>query len=232
MSDVLFVSAIIPLYNAMPYFREAIESVRNQTRAPDELIVIDDGSTDGSGLIAREDPGIIYIRQRNQGPSSARNTGIKAARGNVIAFLDADDLWPKNKLEIQVQYLVENPSVDIVLGHIQLLKMKKEENVIKFQEYLSPRTGPLIGCAIQKKETFLKAGNFDENLPDSEDLDWFLRAKDNGLCLKTIEPVTLFYRLHDTNMTHNKTIHDFKIPQVIKQSLDRRKNLKKIDPKI
>ncbi len=89
------ISAVIPLYNKGPHIQRTLDSVRSQTAPPREVIVVDDGSTDGGGEVARSwaDPRLIYIRQDNQGEGAARNRGIDAAGGELIAFLDADDAW-------------------------------------------------------------------------------------------------------------------------------------------
>jgi len=96
------VSVVIPVYNAEPFLREALDSVLAQDYEPFEVIVVDDGSTDGSGTIARSYPEVRYLRQENQGPAVARNAGIAAAQGEFLAFFDADDVMLPNKLSVQV----------------------------------------------------------------------------------------------------------------------------------
>jgi glycosyltransferase involved in cell wall biosynthesis len=108
------VSVIIPVYNGERYLAAAIQSVLEQTLPPDEIIVVDDGSTDGTaaivtGLAGASPLPIHYIHQQNQGPSAARNRGLRAARSGLVAFLDADDIWDLRKQEIQVAYLAANP---------------------------------------------------------------------------------------------------------------------------
>src|SRR5579871_1893267 len=106
MSD-LSTSVIIPVYNAEAFLAQAVESVRRQTVKPLEIIVVDDGSTDNSAQVAaRLD--VHYIYQPNRGPAAARNRALTAARGQFIAFLDADDLWPDNKLAMQTEILTQD----------------------------------------------------------------------------------------------------------------------------
>ncbi|MEW6600605.1 MAG: glycosyltransferase family 2 protein [Nitrospirota bacterium] len=108
MADIPVVSVIIPLYNKRPYVKRAIESVRQQTFSRWELIIVDDGSTDGSAdEIPADDPRIRILRQTNRGPSSARNRGIEAAQGEVITFLDADDYYYPGKLKEETDLLLK-----------------------------------------------------------------------------------------------------------------------------
>src|SRR5262245_42249310 len=109
------VSVVMPVYNGERHLREAIDSVLRQTHRNLELIVVDDGSTDGSAEIARAfGDQVRLIRQANVGSAVARNVGIASARGEFVAFIDADDGWVSNKLELQVRYLVEHPDVGMV----------------------------------------------------------------------------------------------------------------------
>src|SRR4030065_572228 len=104
------VSVVIPCYNNISYLRECLDSVLNQTLTDYEVILIDDGSTDGtSEIIQSYLPRIKYLRQPNQGPAAARNAGIEAASGECIAFPEADDLWYPEKLEVQLKFMEANP---------------------------------------------------------------------------------------------------------------------------
>src|SRR5512135_2005660 len=114
------VSIILPVYNGERYVSQAIESVLSQTYVPTELIVVDDGSIDNSASIARSYKEVHFIRQSNQGVAVARNSGIAAARGTIIAFIDQDDLWTPNKLDVQVHYLLKNPGVQYVNAWVKL----------------------------------------------------------------------------------------------------------------
>lgn len=115
-SDRAVVSVIIPSYNSAAFLRDAVDSVLAQTRPPDEIIVVDDGSQDDTAQICAAWAGRVrYIRQENRGASAARNTGIAAAVGDWLAFLDADDLWDEEKLELQLAALVQNPAADFAV---------------------------------------------------------------------------------------------------------------------
>src|SRR5436309_7380613 len=109
------VSVIIPVFNGERYIRQTIESVLAQTYRDFELLVIDDGSTDGTAEAVKEyEKDLRYVHQGNGGASKARNQGIRFSQGKYIAFLDADDLWEPEKLTIQVEFLERNPKIGLV----------------------------------------------------------------------------------------------------------------------
>lgn len=183
------VSAIIPLYNQQATIVEAIESVLAQTRPVDEIVVIDDGSTDGSGDVVAQRYGdearMRLIRQVNRGPSAARNTGIRAARSSLLAFLDADDLWLPERIEKQVTVMEEDPSCmfifTAVIHHNERLNFTvvEGENVDK-ETYLQKTFFPedlLVNpsSVMVRREVFDEVGCFDESLRQCEDTDMWLR---------------------------------------------------------
>ncbi|MDQ7045188.1 MAG: glycosyltransferase family A protein, partial [Sulfurimonas sp.] len=105
------ISVVIPTYNRYDFLKRALASVYTQTHLPDEVIVIDDGSTDKTSEIQKDFPQIIYIYQKNAGVSSARNLGIKNAKYEWIAFLDSDDTWDEDKLKKQIEFHTNNPEI-------------------------------------------------------------------------------------------------------------------------
>ena len=116
MSSAPLVSVIVAVHNGERFLRPALESLFAQDHEPFEVVFVDDGSQDGSADIAREFPDLRYMYQENQGLAAARNAGLRLARGELVAYLDDDDLLPPHKLSRQVRYLVENPDVGCVLG--------------------------------------------------------------------------------------------------------------------
>ena len=121
------ISVIIPTYNSAVFLPEAVESVLSQTFLPQEVIVVDDGSTDNTeDVLEPFRRRIHYIRQENQGPAVARNRGIAEAKGDLIAFLDADDVWVPEKTEIQVKVLRENPRIGLVHSYFDRLDMAEQ----------------------------------------------------------------------------------------------------------
>lgn len=229
------VSVIIPVYNGEKFLAEAINNVIAQNYQPLEIIVVDDGSTDKTAQIATEFREVIhYIYQENQGPATARNTGIKLAQGEIIAFLDVDDLWSENKLQIQVNYLVNNPNIALVQGLIQQRKITgfTEENKPIFVKVHEPYNYINIGSAIYRKSVFEQIGLFDERMKYGEDVDWFFRAWENNIAKVVLEEVTLFYHQHNHNMTKDKKIVELGLLRVFKRHLDRNRKEGKIPEKL
>lgn len=208
------VSVVISVFNGERFLRDAVESVLDQKYSPIEIIVVDDGSTDGTAAVARSLP-VRYLFQTNQGPAAARNRGIDHAQGSLIAFADADDLWPAGKLELQLPYLIKEPQIDIVLGRIQQVTVDGPTQDTGFSVNL--------GSAIVRKSVFERIGLFDETMRYSEDVDWFMRARESGAAIVTIDAVTLFYRQHEQNMTRGKSTSELNVLKALKKSLDRRR---------
>ena len=214
------VSVVIPVFNGERFLREAVQSVLDQKYSPVEIIVVDDGSTDGTATLARSLPETVrYLSQTNQGPAAARNRGIEQAKGSLIAFADADDLWPAAKLELQLPYLISDPKIDIVLGRIQLLS----ETVDGPTQGQEAGFSVNLGSAVIRKSVFERVGLFDETMRYSEDVDWFMRARESGAAIATVDAVTLFYRQHDQNMTRGKSTSELNVLKALKKSLDRRR---------
>lgn len=219
------VSVIIPVFNGERFLREAVQSVLDQGHSPVEIIVVDDGSTDDTATVARRLPDTVsYLHQTNQGPAAARNRGIEHAQGKLLAFADADDLWPANKLELQLPYLLQDAKIDIVLGLIQQLRLSETVNgETHAEEFAEPAFSVNLGSAIIRKSVFERVGLFDETMRYSEDVDWFMRAREAGAEIKTIDAVTLLYRQHEQNMTRGKSTSELNVLKALKRSLDRRR---------
>ena len=177
-------SVIIPTYNREMFILEALESVALQTAAPYEVIVIDDGSTDRTqALITKHFPFVVYLRTPNQGVSTARNTGFQISKGNIIAFLDSDDLWLPRKLEEQLAYLEKNPQIRILHCNEEWRRTGK---LVPQKKYHEKKGGELFfeslprcmispSAVIMRREIMIEFGQFDEDLAACEDYDLWLR---------------------------------------------------------
>jgi glycosyltransferase involved in cell wall biosynthesis len=180
------VSVIIPTYNRLPMLKEAVDSVLSQNVEDVELIVVDDGSTDGTADKVVKYGGRVKLFQHkeNRGVSAARNTGIHHAKGKYIGFLDSDDLWVKGKLKIQVTFLDENPHYPLCYtDEIWIRRGKRVNPMLKHTKYsgwIFEKCLPLCtispSSVMMKKTLFTKVGLFDEALPVCEDYDLWLRV--------------------------------------------------------
>ncbi|HUF08091.1 MAG TPA: glycosyltransferase family A protein [Rhodothermales bacterium] len=217
------VSVILPVFNGERFLAAAIRSVYEQDAGPIELIVIDDGSTDGSlEVIRAAAPDARVIRQENSGPAAARNSGLAEARGDYFAFIDADDMWPPGKLERQFGVLVEDHGADMTLGRTRC--------ILPDGTLAEPRFFMQLGCGLYYRRAFERAGGFDGTLRFSEDIDWFTRAREAGLQLRVTEDVALHYRLHEGNLTRGTDVHDLGYLPLVKRSLDRRRERVGVKP--
>ena len=178
------VSVILPTYNRGWVLREAIDSVLAQEFKDFELIVVDDGSTDNTGeILDSYEQDILVLRQSNKGVSAARNRGIDAAEGRLIAFLDSDDLWLPRKLSSQVDFFNSNP--EAVINQTEEIWVRNGVRVNpktrhhKFSGMIFERSLALClvspSAVMIKKNLFSEVGVFDENLPACEDYDLWLR---------------------------------------------------------
>jgi len=219
------ISVIVPAYNAGPFLQEALQCILQQDYQPLEIIVIDDGSTDGAcNVEATFSDAVTCVRQHNQGAGAARNRGLRLARGSFIAFLDVDDLWPSGTLARLAHYLSQNPRTEIAMGRVQYMRRAAPmSGSWTFENFSDPCLGLNLGAGLYRKEVFENIGPFDESLRISDDIDWFMRARERGVVLSFIDPVTLLYRRHDSNMTLARGATHAELARALKLSLDRRR---------
>jgi len=182
-NDHLLVSVIIPVYNRANTLSIAIESVLAQTFKDFEIIVIDDYSTDNSASIATNFPQVRMIRhESNKGAAAARNTGINTSRGKYVAFLDSDDLWLPEKLQIQINYLENNIGMAVCVSAYHLFLPKQKPTLFIPSSPVNWKKHLLMGCnlgpgstLVARRECFQRIGLFDVGLPRYEDWDWLIR---------------------------------------------------------
>ena len=207
------VSVIMPNFNNEKFLSQAIDSVLQQPYSNFELLVIDDGSTDGSLEILRGyGDSIRYMSTENRGAAAARNLGILSSKGSLIAFIDSDDLWIPGKLSKQVSKLMDE-DLDLVYCHVQEIDARNNPGKIKFARFKgncnkvfieNPSVAVIVGgmsTAIIRRELLALSGIFDTRVPaPTEDWD-FLRRFCNYARVDYCDEVLTQYRIHTTNIS-------------------------------
>ena len=224
------ISVVIPTFNRLIYLERAIKSVLNQTISVNEIIIVDDGSDDGTSEFVHSNyPNIKYIFQSNSGVSAARNTGIKAASSNWIAFLDSDDAWVTNKIQKQITELELNPEMNFCHSNeiwIRNGKEIKQKNTHKkfggfiFNKCLDKcRISP--STVICRKSLLIKLNGFDEDLAICEDYDLWLRITSNNPVIYIEKPLIIKYGGHQDQLSRNsegiESYHIKSLEKLLKQ---------------
>ncbi len=219
------ISVIIPVFNGERFIAEAIQSVLNQNYEPLEIIVVDDGSTDGTADVVKNLAGNIhYFYQQNSGISATRNKGIELATGELISFIDADDVWLPDKLKLQTAFLHQNPETEIVIGFLLPLPFENW-NEVTDDQISCGKSAPVLqlGCTLMRKSVFGKIGGFDTGMMLAEDSDWFYRVMEAGINVHVTTEIVQLYRQHSNNITKDKAITNSYVLKAFKKSLDRRR---------
>lgn len=221
------VTVILPTYNGAAFLEAALASIRAQTQMPLEIFVVDDGSTDATGEIARAAQDVIFVSQTHRGrPAFGRNTGIRQARGEFITFLDQDDVWADGALETQLAAFAQAPELHVVVGRAQTQKQIAKG---AWENDGAPLPQPFVSSSLFRREGFARVGLFDETLEYlGDDTDWFARARQAKLPMKMLDTVTLYWRIHANNASHrNLRDHargvDRPLVEIVKQALDRKR---------
>lgn len=221
------ISVILPVFNTEKYVAEAIESVLNQSYTNIELICINDGSTDRSIEILKSYGSKIILidSKENCGIGETRNKGIRIAKGDYIAFMDADDIWNEKKLETQLKAFEQNPTLAISFSHMGCFISPELPEEIKKLRYCPPGTQPgyISATAMIKASSFHKVGLFKPEWRVGEFVDWYARAKEIGLQAAIVPDVFLRRRIHDTNTGVRARDARVDYIKILRASLQRKK---------
>ncbi len=216
------VSVIVPTFNRARYLPESLDSILNQTYRDYEVIVIDDGSTDETGMEMRRYPQVRYFSQPHAGIGPARNHGVRRARGHLLAFLDSDDLWPSDKLAIQMRSMEKLPEVDVFYGHVrQFRDGASPDDDLRTADSDLPGWCP--GTMLVRAEAFRRVGWFATEWEIGADFDWHLRATEANLKPVMLPQILLLRRLHDTNQGVVRRAARTDYARILKAALDRRR---------
>ena len=219
------VSVVIPAYNRERHIAEAIESVLAQTHRSTELIVVDDGSDDDTAEVAGRYDDVVCIRRARGGAAAARNTGIDRARGELLAFLDSDDVWLDDKLERQLAARAGRREADIVLGFVEHFLSPELSPAERARLVCPDRPGPgfCVGAMLIPSATFGRVGPFDESLRVGEFVDWYARAEEAGLTTLMLEDVVLRRRIHAGHLDQPPADVRRDFARLLKARIDRKR---------
>lgn len=230
MSPEPLVSVIVPVHNGERHLGEALESVLVQTRGDLDVIVVDDGSKDGTRAVVESfgDRVRCVARSTARGSGAARNLGVAHARGRFVAFLDHDDRWAPDKLERQLEAFAADPDLDLVFGHVMAflspdLDARVAARLVCPEE---PRPARQAGTLLARLETVRQVGEFDTERQGADFLGWLLRADERGLRYVILRDTVLWRRLHSENhsLRNPAASHDYL--HALKGSLDRRRAMR------
>jgi glycosyltransferase involved in cell wall biosynthesis len=224
------VSIVLPVHDADRFVAAALDSVLAQTLLPDEIVAVDDGSTDGSAAILAGYPQVRVIHQANAGCAAARNRGIEAARHDTIAFLDADDLWMPHRLERALAALGDTSRPDFVVC--------AQENFLTPGLAAAPgwldaamlahaQHGFSTNTLVARRAAFARVGLFDPLRRVMSDSEWLVRALDAGLTYLHIDEPLVRRRIHERNVTgtlRGTREHGIAMAEILHASLVRRRS--------
>jgi len=198
------VSVIVPTLNAARYLEDALESIAAQTYPHREVVLVDGGSTDGTLELAGRYERVRQVRQGGRGLADAWNSGLEAAGGELIAFLDSDDWWEEGKLGAQVAVLEADPAVDCVITRVRFVLEPGCESPPGFKPELleSDHVANMPSALLARRAVFDRVGVFDTALTVAPDIDWFARVKDAGLRVEVVPDVLVSKRVHDANLSN------------------------------
>jgi glycosyltransferase involved in cell wall biosynthesis len=219
------VSVIIPCHNGEPYLSEAIQSIVAQTRLPDEVVVVDDGSTDRSAEVARSfGPLVRVVSQPCLGAGAARNAGLAASTGEITAFLDADDLWLPDSLQVRLDRLLANPPVDWVFGKVEQFLSPEHAGELAAQFRCEPgqKEARHIGAILVRRSVLERIGGFDPLIKVGDLMDFVARLIDDGAPHASVDTLVMRRRIHGNNMMiQNRNSHADYL-RVLRANLSRR----------
>jgi glycosyltransferase involved in cell wall biosynthesis len=226
----------VPVFNGERYLGEALDSIFAQNYEPLEVVVVNDGSTDGTArVLAKYSYRLVCLEQDNKGPAACRNFGVSASRGEFVAFLDQDDLWHREKLSRQIARFEARPELELSIAHAQMFwvsELRGEAAQLRDQARLNAVPGYTTGALLARRTSFIGVGYFDPSLWFGDSTEWFLRAADRGTVMELLPDVLLYHRMHAANLTRRRlSASRDEFLRIVKHSLDKRRQAGK-DPRV
>ncbi|HEX7245027.1 MAG TPA: glycosyltransferase family A protein [Solirubrobacterales bacterium] len=220
------VTAAIPVRDGEAYLAEAIESVLGQSRPCDQVVVVDNGSSDGSAEIARGyAPAVELVAEPRPGIGSARNAALAAARGDFLAFLDADDLWTPEKTALQLAAFSAHPGLSLVFGYVSQFATPElsegEREALRLPD--EPQPGAHIGAMMASRAAVEAIGPWSADVAVSDGLTFLLRARELGLEQTMLSETVMMRRVHGANHSLRNRDARTEFARLLKASLDRRR---------
>lgn len=194
------VAVILPVFNGARFITEALSAVLAQDHRPLEVVVVDDGSDDGSADIAETFSGVRVLRRPNQGPAAARNAGIAASSAPLITFCDADDRYRPHKVGAQADYLCAHPEVGCVLVHHEVFI----DPEVTRPAWLFDDDGVQPESAMTRRSVVDSCGAFDPQLRFGEGMEWLVRLRTNGVTIGVLPDVLVDRRIHGSNLSYDR----------------------------
>lgn len=201
--NIPLVSVIIPTCGRDSFLSKSLESVLTQDLPNVEIIVADDASSESTRRLCAK-YGVSYVSQGRKGPAAARNLGVKNASGNLLAFLDDDDLWPEGSLRARVERWREDPSDRLVVGKVRRFREETEGEITFLDSTETARHLLVLGSTVLPRSSYLAVGGMDESLRMHEDTDLWIRMRDRGTRIDYVPDICLHYRRHDGNVTADR----------------------------
>jgi glycosyltransferase involved in cell wall biosynthesis len=226
---MMLLSVVLPVFNGASYLAAAIDSVLAQSRPADEIIAVDDGSTDDSRAILARYPGVRVVDQPNAGCAAARNAGAARASGDAIAFVDQDDIQCVERFARQIDTLEADPRLGFVVCAQQNFlneTMARPPAWCDPRILLVPQHGFGTNTLLLRREVFSRVGLFDPEKVPIDDSDWLLRALDGGERYLHLDAVLVRRRVHDANLSARRMSPRFThlMARTLHESLKRRRD--------
>jgi glycosyltransferase involved in cell wall biosynthesis len=196
------VSIIMPVYNGEKYVSRALDSLFKDEYQPFEVVAVDDGSSDNTSQIVEKYENVLYIYQDHEGVASARNRGVKVSSGDIIAFLDCDDIWQPDRLTVTVRFFQDHPEIGYALGK-EMMFVEPGCDVPSWvrPEWLKEaQDASNTGVLVVRRSTFDRVGMFNMDI-GGEDTEWLVRASEAGVPMARMSEVVLNRRIHGESLS-------------------------------